>query len=274
MLNLTNRTPHTTNYAINIADNVCQGFKKMLILFFACLFIIAPQFSIADVPEGKFEVDIDNTKIWDISGFYIENSAVGDVKYALIMDDAGRITGSGNASGSVNGRIIKANLEFVGRLKGPRTKMRLTMSGTLEADNGLSKEYYASTKITQEINENTHTAMGIGTAKLCVEGTGCRKMTEDYSYNLKGGMDGTWNIEMDLRTSGTNKLSGNGKLTLSNGDPRLVNIAGKHSSKNDTAKLQIKGSSGLKVAMTAAVVDTMLKIEKLKGKVMGQKLKF
>jgi hypothetical protein len=89
-------------------------------------------------------------------------------------------------------------------------------------------------------------------------------------------IDGAWGLTLDAAPAGT-KLGGTSAIQLSNGKTVPLNAAGAYSTKSDSSKVTLKNADGSKSVALSIVGQSVandLSILSIKGKALGQKLKF
>lgn len=242
---------------------------RILVSFFIGSNALLPTFA-ADVPTGQFELIIDGSKLWDISGTYHEDFDGIDIDYTLVMDESGKIIGFGDASASLFGASLEADLNFNGSVKGLSVKLNFTMVGEV-TDGGQTVGFNANVKTKLEIVESNRSVEGSTKGKIRVDGVGSQRIVGAFSFSLENDMDGSWILTLDLSDAGKNKITGSGTITLSNDKQFFTPVSGKYSSKKETAKLKLQNSTGTKFSLTSLVNGAMLEILKMKGKSLGQK---
>lgn len=226
------------------------------------------------VPTGHFEFFFSEPRLYGISNTVNESIGPFDVNFTVILDEKGKITGSGFATIDGDSDNLDSDVRVAGKIKAAKNVTRfnliLKLKGVVTVDEqSLPFKGIFNSKL--EISNATSTAIGIIKIKLCVKGFGCEKLVENFSVPLPG-LNGSWMLSLDLLDAGNNKIVGDGLITLSNDREISTKISGKYSS--EIIKLKLKNSSGSKLGLTSTVNGMMLdSINKISGKVLGQKLK-
>jgi len=218
----------------------------------------------ADIGSGSYVVEFDgNVTLWDISGTYSEDLGGLAVDYTLSVDPAGKITGYGSASYAAGYGIgFDTTFNLTGTVSTAGSVTRVTLNMTLKGSgqfNGSTIHFGASIRENLEIDRETSTVVGTagGNVSLSVTGFGGfgqKIPTTDVSLDLPSDMDGTWDLTVDIHTSGTK-------------------ITGTYAAKTGLSKIAMKGLPANK-AMSANLVAEFSKagmnVTSLKGKVLGQ----
>lgn len=247
--------------------------KRGWILLLAILLLPA-QSSFAETYFFDFTGDL---SVWDISGSYTEDYTIGcDISYDLTQDAAGKFTGGGSASCSVEGIDIDMTFDINGSIKqtgGVATvKMSMKFKGTAY-DGWDTYKFTASAKVTAEVDSVAGTIEGTVKVKISIKGYGSESGVVPYTIDLPLDMDGTFTLELDVNADGK-KLQGTGTLTLSNGDTYNFSIKGKYNAKTDENKLTLKGDASFKGSSLKITIDESDgQMTSLTGKTLGQKLK-
>ncbi len=247
-------------------------FKRIRYMLVAVLFISACS-TFADTYTYDLSTDLN---VWDITGTYDNDAIVVGcgISYTMTQDSAGKITGYGDASCSVDGY----DLDMSYTLKGSVTQKNnvATVKCTIKFSGWISDgvddyKFKASEIVTAIINAISNTIEG--RVKVCVSGAGCE--TADFDLTLPDDMDGSAGLSMDVNSTNARgtKLGGTGTLTLSNGDVYNYNIKGSFNAKKGLDKLTLTGvgkpSPG---KFTLVINDSSDNLNSLKGKSLGQSL--
>ena len=244
-------------------------------IFFLALFLVLfADPSIAQVPSGQFSYAFTNTPLWDVSGIYTNNTDTNDVVIADIQHQAnGKVTGlrtetyvdgadHAEGSGPITGTTFVRAGVVGGSLK--------SKEGITGVSGGVAYTANASFKGTATIVPFSLTLFDSGSVRLCVVHGRCVTQTEAVSLPLPAGMNGDWELDLDVAANGK-KLTGTGTLTLSNGRVLTYQIVGSYNTTSQVAKLKLVGegeTTGSSLSLTAQGAG--MDLTSLKGKVFGQ----
>ena len=226
--------------------------------------------------------------LWDPSGTYSSELDLFSLNYVLNMDSTGKITGQGTVfiDAFVFGADfnLSGTLAFTGTLKSSGNVARLTLAmslnggGTVEGTNIL---FTAKAKEILEVDATTLQLVGSQSGSVTVIAPDIHKRAtskipkEEVFTTLPPGMDGTWNLNLNLSPALT-KYTGDGTVQLSNGQTIPVVATGTYNSKSDVSRIAVKSPTGTKAVnlnLTTGFEGTDLQIQKLTGKALGQSLK-
>jgi hypothetical protein len=228
-------------------------------------------------PSGDLSYIFTEFPIWDISGHYTRTVDSATVTVDIVHSAKGKITGSRSEIYKLN----QDHLEGYGFLQGVLSS---TAEGTVFR--GTSKNTYSGTvsgrwaTATAASHDkvlvvpSSLTLQGEATIRMCVKGSRCTTSYDGYQLPMVTGMTGDWGLDLSLSAVG-NKLSGTGKITLSNG--RVLNYvaSGRYNSRANTSSLMLKGqveAAGTHLSFILPSVD--LVPVNIRGNVMGQKIAF
>lgn len=240
----------------------------------------------ADIGSGSYVVEFDgNVTLWDISGTYSEDLGGLAVDYTLSVDPSGKITGYGSASyAAAYGIGFDTTFNLTGTVSTAGSVTRVTLNMTLKGSgqfNGSTVHFGASIRQNLEIDPETSTVVGTagGNVSLSVTGFGGfgqKIPTTEVSLDLPSDMDGTWDLTVDTHTSGT-KITGTGRITLSNGSVCGFTLTGTYAAKTDLSKIAIKGlpdNKAVSANLVAEFSKAGMTVTSLKGKALGQTITY
>lgn len=196
--------------------------------------------------------------LWDISGDYSEDVGGLPVEYYLSMDPSGKFVGRGRVSlpGSYWGLSLDADLSFVGTIKTVGNVTRVSM--TLKMKGGREIE---GSNFTFSATATENLLMDTQNLQLSGRVTGSESMSipalhehmrvpfrSDVQTDLPAGMDGTWNLTLDLSPNGNN-YGGTGSVLLSNGSTIPLKVNGSYVAGAGISKLALTGK-GVNLSLT------------------------
>lgn len=259
--------------------------RKITLALVAALAAICP-LARADIASGTYTMEFDgNVTLWDVSGSYSEDIGGISVDYTLSVDPAGKITGYGSANyyGGY-GIDIDMNFNFTGTVKTigaiTRVSMTMTMKGK-GAVQGYTFSFSASIKEALEIDADAQNMVGTTSGKISVSVKGVGGASQvipktEVTIDLPYDMDGSWDLGVNV-TANKTKLTGTGRITLSNGSVYDFSVNGTYTPKTDVSKLTLKGMPANK-AMNASIVancgNSQMNVKTLKVKALGQTIAY
>jgi hypothetical protein len=255
-----------------MANIALRRFLRRGLVLLALLFFSAPQ-SVADTYSFDFTGELE---IWDLSGTYTDDSIGCTISYDLAQDAQGKITGYGTASCTTQGVDIDMTFDINGSVRQTNevaiVKLVLNFQGT--ADDGYEVyPFKACEKVTAQIDSGAGLITGEVKIKVCIKGLGCESFRGSFEGEIPADMDGSSTFEFEVTADGK-KLVGTGELTLSNDDTYQFSATGKFKDKTNTSKFTFQGEgSAEKCKLSVQVDEDDGHIIKLKGKMLGQKLK-
>ena len=217
--------------------------------------------------------------VYDFSGNY-EESLDNDssLKYTLMQDSKGKLTGSGEYSDADNNTIP---VEVKGKVNGKVKKevnivsVQYKVKGKNEAGDKVQDQLKLELA---EDNETMLTLDGSSKGKICVKGEKCEKFEDEaVSLPVPAGMTGEAIVEIKTSLDDKGKkLLGDAALILSNDDKYPLVAKGKINEKKGETKYQIKGdnkttTNGIKLKIALDEADNATQIN---GKAFGQNLKY
>ncbi len=130
-------------------------------------------------------------------------------------------------------------------------------------------------KVNLEVDPSSKTLVGTASTKVTVRGRGSAMWTDPWSLDLPEGMNGSFQLTMDMDSQQEKRLSGTGELSLSNNREFNLSLKGKYTAKKDAAKLSFKGSDGDSRGVTLRIhaAGPALTIDQLKSKALGQNIR-
>jgi hypothetical protein len=243
----------------------------------------------ADTLSGSYSNDCSGlVKLWDVSGVYAENNGIENESITLDMDEKGILTGTGrfNLSDSADSVSLDGDATVSGKVSsaGSVTRVKLTLqvtsgTGTVQ---GTPITFLATLNENFELDDVDRMLVGraSGKLKLTVPSVGKSRTLPippgSVMTDLPDGVDGAWGLTLDAAPDGI-KVGGTSALQLSNGKTVQLNAAGTYSTKSDVSKVSLKSADGSKsvtLSITGQSAANNLSILSIKGKALGQKLKF
>jgi hypothetical protein len=243
----------------------------------------------ADNLSGSYSNDCSGlVKLWDMSGDYSENNGIETESFTLNMDANGAITGNGhfNLTDDADSVYLDGDATLSGKVTsaGTVTRMQVTLkvtsgTGTVQ---GIPITFLATLNENFEVDDADRTLVGKGAGKLKVTVPSAGKTrtipvpSGSIVTDIPDSVDGAWSLTLDAAPAGT-KIGGTSAIQLSNGKTIALNAAGAYSSKSDSSKVALKNADGSKSVALNIVGQSVandLSILSIKGKALGQNLKF
>jgi hypothetical protein len=244
----------------------------------AAIFVLSGGLPPAPWANGAGDITYDfagQLYIWDISGTYSDDALGADISYTVTQDDAGKITGYGNASYSYGGATLYMTYNITGTVIQKNglasVKLKFKFKGTVY-DGVDTYRFSATETVTAEINSNSKVISGSVKIRVSVQGYGSTSEVVPFSQSLPADMDGTAVLSLSCDSDGKNVV-GTGQLALSSGDIYNFSVKGKYNAKYDESSLILKGDQAAKKNSLKIKVDgSDGSMKSLNGKVLGQKL--
>lgn len=230
----------------------------------------------AELPIGQHQIPFGSPQaIWDLSGAYSETAFNTTSTFVLVQDDKGKITGTGNGTGSEAGIDFVLNFTILGSIKTmaevTRTQLNMKFTGTA-TDGATSLPIRGNFLLKLDLDETTRALIGAGTLTVCARGR-CAKERGPVSIDLPQSEDGRWTLILDLQSVDDKKVVGTGEALLDNGRILPLNISGQYKSTTDVTALKtMKGSAG-QVALQLTAEAGQIVIQKFSATLLGQKVK-
>ena len=236
--------------------------------------------------------DNQTAPVWDLSGNpVLEQTLIGtaDIEtplafqaVSLMHDSKGKLSGSGDTILNVGNDFVAAQYTLNGKVSGGgnsvnRASFNVRLTGE-DVIAGVITRF--SIKIRYELEADAGELVFVGTARGNANFTGLSssKIRSDVTMQLPAGMDGSWTLNMNIIP--LNKLSGSAEMVLSNGRVLPATLNGSFSSSTGVSKLKIKGvgagagsNVSLRLFESVEEEEPVLAIEKLEGKILGQKVR-
>jgi hypothetical protein len=238
-------------------------------------------------PSGDYSINSSGTlDVWDISGTYSEGLGNLDMNYTLNVDNQGKITGAGTAWYRDRWDYLDADFTYTGTVRSAGTVTRVKMtfkmngSGVIE---GQSATFKSTMNLNLEVDPWNQELLGTISGSISVkagrQSESAKIPRTEFYLELPGGMDGSWQLDLEDLAVTNNKVSGTAVVRLSNGRTIRLQVTGSHSPKTDVSKLALKGlpeENGKGVSLNATTTfsdDHEVSVSKLKGKLLGQTIK-
>jgi hypothetical protein len=247
---------------------------QRLTLLLAALFPIFCQAQLG----GEYIYGFTNPPLWDFSGTYV-TTELGLTRTSILnVAPSGTVTGSGNLHyDDTNGIVFNADQTSKGKVTANATLgVRLSVKGSGEftvdlGEGPLTGPLKGSLNAT--LDPATRTLNGPIVAKLCIPKAGCETVSTNTTLNLPANMDGTWELTLNVQTSGSS-VTGTATVTLSSGRELPYTVTGSYSSSTGISKLKLKGTGEAARTALSTTVDGAGNLLTLKGKLFGQPLLF
>lgn len=242
------------------------------------IMIFLPALTYAETPSGHYENHFDQpgSDIWNLSGTYNETENDASFNFTIVQDDKGKIGGQGTLTGSEGGIDIALDSTISGSIKSrgdiTRTVLKMKLNGTA-TDGSQVVNVNGKIKFTLDIDKPTGSLIGTAKGKICVKGEGCGSINEPVQFDIPGEADGSWDLVLDIQNVDGKTLTGTALASLQNGREVPFSLTGKYNTNTDLTKLKLKGSGG-KVAIQAHAIASELIFQAIKGKMLGQAVKF
>ena len=261
-------------------------FTKFSIVFIALISLSPVR---GDEASGQYFLNFGApASIWDISGDYEDIIGGFTVNYSIISDPEGRFEGLGafnyedNNANSFNG-----NFTFSGKVRSAkkvvRVRMRSKLSGTGvvsgdEAD--FDATIAGSIRKRLEIDPASLQLAGKAAVRFRIDAPGFVRTNgsvclPDFTSDIPLGMDGTWELTMNVFPDGSSNYTGNATIDLSNDAQYGFLLSGRHL-RNDLSKFRLKGNEAsprARFSLTTIVTNDEMFAESLRGKILGQQIR-
>jgi hypothetical protein len=235
-----------------------------------------------------FHFDEDDVPVWDLMGSYtVEETVIGAggepfpvvFGYDAIVDDRGRITGSGLTLVTIDGAFppvagdytVRGKVSTAGNVT--RANMTIRISGLGEFA-GIWTTYTLTTTQKLEVEPEFGELLGRSRGTLNVRGVGKGKIrTDDLEIDLPPTADGSWVLLADIIPF--RKLGGSAFAFFPTGRVIPMNLTGTYSPASDIASIRMSGvgpSRGVNLRVDFdAETDTVFNV---RGKILGQSVRF
>lgn len=233
-------------------------------------------------PDGPFvlayrdQTGFNLRRIWDLTGHY--TGAAGP--YAMTLDlthgEKGTLTGTGRLQGTVGGQAFDlAGMVVKGSAKGKAGVV--SVKGGLAGSSGSTA---VSLKLNLTLDPEALTLNGTVTGKIADTVGGNAAVNSAVILPLPVGMDGTYQLPIDLLLDAKGAITGTGTLTLANGRAVTLLVKGKRA--GGMTALQFAGDKVADPAFAAVKLKLLITtysngtahIEAISGKALGQSLKW
>jgi hypothetical protein len=261
-------------------------------VFFAAVALLSLQLSFAqtNVPDF-FAFGPPSAPVWDLTGTYditnqmqaatIQPTEIVFKQVTLNVDGHGKISGSDNIIVLVGDGAVGGGYRASGKISGGGTKTRVNLSIRFTG-NGTVAGVFTSCNLSANynltVNPVSRTLVGkaSGSARFSHLGNGSLK--SDFSMPLLPGVDGSWNVTLDVIPFG-NKVSGSGLVEVANTPPSTLSTRATGNLSKQTGKVKVKlsgsgFSSGTQLKLEfLPVLGADNQFVNIDGKVLGQKVK-
>ena len=242
----------------------------------------------ADAPSGSFEYNFttNSVPLWDLTGAYeLEQEISGTagqtipLKFIVVVEHSakGRLVGEGSTTGMVGDSPVTGDFRVVGRVHSSadglvRVKMvaRFNGHGMVE---GVNTSFRVKVRHHFELDGNNRRLVGNahGAAKFSDLTNG--PIQGESETELPDGNDGSWMLGLEIVPVGN--LGGTAEIGLVTDRSLLFGLKGNHADGSDTSRLKLSGygtTKGLNLKLRTA--GSAAVIQELKGKALGQKLRY
>jgi len=256
-------------------------------LFFPSLLVALS--SLAEAPSGQINFSFDPAvlPLWDFSGTFqptnqtIQGAGGSDVPLSLAADLTqaanGRLTGSGLTVVGIGSDFVAANYTASGRVSGDSSKAKMNLTIRLKGDGvvaGRATHFNISVTYKLQVKREAGVLAGTAQGHANLGSLGGGPIKSDVAAPLPPGMNGSWNLQLDVST--LSKISGTGTIFLSNTRTLPGNLTGSYSGSADQSKIKFTGVDAAKGSSLNLTLEThslgVSRIVKLKGKVLGETL--
>ncbi len=267
-------------------------FNKFSIFFASLVFFICSPLR-GDEASGQYFLNFDEpASIWDISGDYEDSIGGFTLNYTVVSDPKGRFEGLGSFNyEDEDGNSFDGDFTFRGRTRSAhkvvRVSKRARLSGTGSVT-GEEEDFDATLKgrIRErlEIDSGALQLVGKASARFRIDATGFvhtngSVRVADFVSDIPLGMDGTWELTMNVFPDGNSNYTGNATIELANGVQYGFLLSGKHL-RNDLSKFKLKGdeaSPRARFSITATVTNNevadVIVAQSLRGRLLGQRIR-
>jgi hypothetical protein len=211
----------------------------------------------AQSPDGQFLAMVDaaappRRKLWDLTGAYATNVTGSPLTMDLVHDPSGRL--SGTATYTV-AKHTPVTMPIKGSVMGTSGSviMKCLLRGT-----DLARTVTVSLTLNLAVDTEARRLVGrlVGSTKI---GDTTTPMDAPVTFDIPGGMDGTWTLAFQLAQSGP-AITGTATLTLSNGVDCTFLVKGRAGA-NSTVVLALAGDGSDLVARAIDVRTTVVTLE-------------
>jgi hypothetical protein len=255
---------------------------KQLKYCFVLLIVLCAVSAMAQAPSGTFGYG-PFTNLWDATGSHTNSSVIdGLSNYQILFVTE---SAKGQIGGSFNDSIESGYIDIGATIAGKISVRRGVVGASLKMEDGTMTGAFngiAKGSAVLTFNPSAGTISNVYKLELCELGH-CSNFHGNVSILLPAGVNGDWTLDTAI-TNVVDKLGGTGTLTLSTGRFFNYKITGSYNTKSELAKLKLVGvtntvgyavGSSLSLTTTnAGAGEAAMTLTALKGKVLGQTLKF
>src|SRR6266481_1711936 len=257
--------------------------RKILPALLALMLFFVSTAADADMANGSYLFDFGNIlPLWDISGLYSGDIGPFSLKFLIMEDSSGRLTGTGTfyidglggGSTSISGSMTDTSTD-------PHVAMRLQMSGK-GALGGIDAKVTLSAHMHYLLNgtdKRLEHPSGSGTITIrdpstgqTARDTGAFKRSALTPLALPVDSTGEWLLFLNLTHQG-NAYTGTASVELSSGATTDFTATGTYDAATDRSKVALVGEAG-KLNLGISTSGTMLNVESAQGKIFGQTIKY
>lgn len=263
-------------------------FTKLPV-FFASLVIFICSSLRADEASGQYFLEFGApASIWDISGDYEDSVGGFTLIYTIICDPKGRFVGQGSFNyEDENGNEFDGDFTFTGRQRSGkkvvRVRVRCKLSGTGTVS-GEEDDFDATLagriRERSEIDPTALQLSGVAAGGFRIDAKGFVHTngfaTEpNFSADIPLGMDGSWELTMNVFPDGSSNYTGNAQIDLSNDTQYGFLLSGRYLP-SDLSKFRLQGdeaSPKAKFTLSTIVTNDEMFAVSLRGKLLGQRIR-
>jgi hypothetical protein len=240
-------------------------------------------------PSGTvtFFFDEDDVPVWDLMGSYtVEETVIGAggepfpvvFGYDAIVDDRGRITGSGLTLVSIDDNFpvagdytVRGKVTTAGSVTRANITIRIRGVGDIA---NVFTTYTLTTTQKLEVAPEFGELLGRSRGTLNVRGVGKGKIrTDDLEIDLPPTADGSWVLLADIIPF--RKLGGSAFAFFPTGRVIPMNLTGTYSPASDIARLRMSGAGASRGVNLKVDFDAETDIVwNVRGKILGQSVRF
>src|SRR5262245_5561412 len=223
-------------------------------LLLASLVLFATQLCLADPPSGPIDISLPPAvlPLWDVSGTFqptnqtIQGAGGVEVPLSLAADlihsANGRLKGSGITVVGIGNDFVAADYTASGRASGDSSEAKVNLTIRLKGSGVISgRNTSFNINVTYKLQVDRELGVLAGTARghANISQFGGGAIKSDVAAPLPPGMNGSWNLQLDITP--LTKLAGTGSIDLSNTRVLPGNLSGSFSSSNDESKIKFTG---------------------------------
>jgi hypothetical protein len=213
--------------------------------------------------------------LWDISGDWSFEEDGETADWHMVHSAKGSVYGTHVDLLSSPSIYLRLNSAIKGKVSG--TPIGTSFNGTIKGSgggtaNGRALSVRNSVVMKFTVLPSELEMVGEMRIKMTVVGAGTTKVTKGKTMDLPEGMDGTWDLAVNIVNVG-NRLQGDGTIELSTGRRFSYLVSGSTNSKTGIRTLRLKGFGETQGSVFVITLQGE-NISKVTGNLLGQKLRF